>query len=185
MNANARPPGSGPVSPLFHENWFDEPSCAALADLARSTNHLTGDVVEIGSWEGRSTIALAAAVEPKVVHAVDTWQGSKGEVSELLAAERDVYATFLANTDGLNIRAYRMPWRTYIERHPTRPIRFCFIDGLHTYEEVRDQIDAVVPLIVEGGIVCGDDNHHPPIQQAVVERFPDAEVTATLWWQQC
>lgn len=164
----------------FTEDWFGEASQQALADLARETNHLCGSVIEIGSWEGRSTIALAKAVAPQTVHAVDTWRGSAGEVSEILAAERDVYATFLANTEGLNIEPHRQDWRDYLNM-PHGPVRFAFIDGLHTYEEVSAQIDALLPLMVSGGILCGDDAHHPPVRQAVLERFPNAEVTATLW----
>ena len=170
--------------PEFCEEWFGEESCAALAELAASTNHLWGDVVEVGSWEGRSTIALAAAVAPQMVHAVDTWKGSQGEISEILAAERDVYGQFLKNTEGLNILPYRMDWRDYFAEF-TGPLRFVFIDGLHTYEEVRDQLATVLPLMVQGGIVCGDDNHHPPIQQAVIEQIPGAFVKATLWWATC
>lgn len=167
--------------PSFHEDWFSGPSCVALAELASSTNGLQGSVVEIGSWEGRSTIALASAVAPQIVNAVDTWDGSPGEISAELALERDVYATFCANTRGLNIEAHRQDWRVYVAEHP-EPVRFCFIDALHTYEEVRDQIAAVLPLMVPGGILCGDDAHHPPIRRAVFERFPDAQTVASVWF---
>jgi hypothetical protein len=137
--------------PTFHEDWFSDASCEALANLAQQTNHLPGIVLELGSWEGRSTVALAAAVKPAVVRAVDTWRGSEGEISELLAQERDVFATFQANTNGLNVQPYRMDWREYFAVHPER-IRLAFVDALHTYEEVRDQIATIVPLMVPGGI---------------------------------
>jgi len=172
------------VSPQFTEDWFSEWSQEALADLCRRTRDLTGDIVEVGSWEGRSTLALAAAAHPQVVHAVDTWRGSTGEITELFAAERDVYSTFCANTEGLNIVPHRQDWRDYFTEQ-REPVKFCFIDGLHTYEEVRDQIDTILPLVVPDGIMCGDDVHHRPIQEAVIEQFPDANVIATLWWAKC
>ncbi len=172
------------VSPAltFHEDWFSDWSCDALAKLAGLTADLAGDVVEVGSWEGRSTIALAAAVTPDVVHAVDTWQGSTGEISEQLAAERDVFATFTENTAGLNVEAHRMDWRDYFAERQT-PIRFAFIDALHTYDEVKAQIETIRPLLVKGGVICGDDNHHPPIQQAITDTLGDANLLATLWWR--
>lgn len=166
----------------FHEDWFSVHSCRALAALFELVRHLEGDVVEIGCWEGRSTIALAAACKPAMVHAVDTWNGSPGEISASLAGERDVYATFLENTEGLNITPHRMGWRAYL---PTSgPIRFLHIDAQHTYPEVRDNIAAALPLMVPGSVMCGDDQHHPPVRQAVLEAFPTALVNASLWWVQ-
>lgn len=166
----------------FKEEWFSDVSCDALAELAKSVAHLDGRVVEIGSWQGRSTVALANAVAPEVVHAVDTWSGSPGEISRLLASGRDVYSEFEANIAELtagNVVAHRMGWRDYMH-YPT-PTKFLFIDAEHTYVEVRDNIAAFLSYMVEGGIVCGDDAHHPPVQRAVLEQFPNAERVASLW----
>jgi hypothetical protein len=79
---------------FFTENWFHHASCDRLAQLGRQVEHVPGMIIEIGSWEGRSTSVLANAIRPRIVHAVDTWQGSPGEISSDLAAERDVHATF-------------------------------------------------------------------------------------------
>lgn len=167
----------------FNEEWFPPGSCDALSDLARRVRGLNGDVVEIGSWEGRSTLALAEAVAPDIVHAVDTWAGSPGEISEELAAERDVYATFRANTRGKNIRPHRMGWREYLREW--NDLKFVFIDAEHTFREVYDTIEKVLPRMVTGGIICGDDQHHPPVKEAVIKWFgPQTPVIATLWWYQ-
>lgn len=167
----------------FTEDWFSVQDREALAACARSVQHLDGAVIEIGSWEGRSTISLAAAVWPCQVHAVDTWAGSPGEISAELAAERDVYATFLANigeaTAG-NVVPHRMGWREFMADW-TGPIRLVFIDAEHTYREVRDNIEAVLPHVVLGGMVCGDDAHHPPVRQAVVDVLGNAFQTAKVW----
>lgn len=172
-----------PLMPTFTEQWFCEESQVVLSDLVRTTAGLEGDVLEIGSWEGRSTVALARAVAPDTVHAVDTWAGSPGEISEQLASERDVYATFLENmaelTDG-NVEVHRMDWRVYMDQH-REPIRFAFIDALHTYEEVKEQIRAIRPWLVPGGLICGDDVHHPPIRDAVIETLGYFNRAATLW----
>ena len=48
--------------------------------------------------------------------------------------------------------------------------------------EVFDNIEAALPLMVAGGIICGDDAHHPPVIQAVTEHFgSDYRRDATLW----
>src|SRR5690349_10362267 len=108
--------------------WFGEVSQGALADLACKTTHLDGRIIEVGSWEGRSTVALANAVHPEIVHAVDTWNGSPGEISEDLAAQRDVFSTFKANIADLtngNVEIHRMGWREYFWADAS-PVKFCF-----------------------------------------------------------
>jgi predicted O-methyltransferase YrrM len=171
----------------FTENWFSDGACRLLADLVRHTEGVEGRIVEIGSWEGKSTAALANAVFPSVVHAVDTWEGSPGEISEALAKERDVYGRFTENMAALtqgNVEAHRSDWRDYLAADRS-PIRFCFIDATHTYEEVRDNLRAVLPLIVKGGVICGDDVHHEPVQRAVIEVLGrNIKQNGPLWWFQ-
>lgn len=175
------------MSDRFGEMWFGPESQKVLARLAESVAHLDGSIVEVGCWTGRSTVALANAVHPEHVRAVDTWNGSPGEISEQLAAERDVYEAFARNVEdctGGNVDPYRMDWRTYFAEH-SDPVKFCHIDAAHTYDEVADNIRAVLPLLVPGGIICGDDNHHPPVQHAVLDTLGNATIEATLWWWQC
>lgn len=171
----------------FGEQWFGPGSCRAVADLVRSTNHLDGRVIEIGCWAGRSTVHIAHAAYPAVLHAVDTWQGSPDEISGELAATRDVYAQFLTNIDELtrgNVKPYRMGWREYVTEEFS-PTRFCHIDAEHTYREVFDNIEAIRPLMVPGGIICGDDAHHPPVIEAVTDQFGPTERQASLWIWRC
>lgn len=172
------------MEPGFTEQWFPEQSQTRLAELADRVSDVDGTIIEIGSWEGRSTIALANAVHPRTVHAVDTWLGSPGEISSQLAAERDVFAQFHTNidayTDG-NVIAHRIAWRDFVRADWVAPVAFVFIDAEHTYREVRDTIAAFMPLMSPGGVICGDDAHHPPVRQAALEAFPDADHVATLW----
>lgn len=173
------------VDDPFRHMWFSPQSQHTLAFYARSTSRLQGDVVEVGSWTGRSTCALANAVYPTVVRAVDTWEGSPGEVSAVLATDFDVYTQFLENVAAFtkgNVHSFRMDWREYFTEH-ARPIRFLFIDATHTYEEVRDNIAAASPLMVDGAVMCGDDFHDPQVGVAVREAFPDAFPVGNMWVQ--
>lgn len=171
---------------MMHEEWFGAASQKALADLYPMVEHLSGTIVEVGCWEGRSTVALANACYPEGVHCVDTWNGSPGEISAVLARRRDVYREFLDNMAELtkhNFYAWRMDWRNYFQLHAD-PIKLVFIDATHSYQEVADNIRAVLPLMVDGGIICGDDNHHPPVQHAVMDTVGFPNLVATLWWWQ-
>ena len=170
----------------FTEEWFDDLSQDRLAALGRQVEGVPGIVVEIGSWEGRSTCVLANAIRPRPVIAVDTWQGSPNEISAELAAKRDVHSQFIENvkhyTSG-NVIPVRKGWREFV---PTisDPVALCFIDAEHTYEEVRDNIKAILPLMSPGGIICGDDAGHPPVRQAVLEVLhpnDDVLVLGNVW----
>lgn len=172
----------------FTEDWFADAACETLARLARKVSNLDGLIVEVGSWEGKSTIALANAVHPSMVYAVDTWKGSLNEESWHLAKQRDVYAQFLTNiaaaTKG-NVYPQRMGWRRWF--HETEgAIRFCFIDAEHSYKEVRENIEVVLPRMVPGGILCGDDVHHPPVLTAVIDTLGEHTPTiGPLWVHVC
>lgn len=168
----------------FDEDWFGAASCKAIQHLVSQTRGLDGRVVEVGSWQGKSTIHIAQGCYPEPVHAVDTWDGSPGEISADLAGERDVFAEFTENIAELtrgNVETHQMGWREYFAED-RGPVRFIHIDAEHTYREVFDNIAEVLPLMVAGGIVCGDDVHHPPIVQAVTEHFgSDWRREASLW----
>lgn len=167
----------------FTESWFPQESCKALGNLYRDVAHLSGAVVEVGCWEGRSTCALANAAHPETIHAVDTWEGSPGEISAELAAVRDVFRTFHENVAALthgNVAAYRMGWREFFSTFVGR-CKLLHIDAEHTYTEVAENIEAALPFMVPGGIICGDDAHHPPVIAAVMDTLGDYEREATLW----
>jgi len=174
----------------FGEEWFSDASQRAVADLARSVADVPGLIVEIGSWTGRSTCALAKAIYPRPLHAVDTWAGSPGEISSELAAERDVFAQWQRNIDAFtdgNVIPHRMGWREFLAGN-TAPLAFVFIDAEHTEVEVADNIAAVLPWLAEGGIVCGDDVMHPPVRQGIARHLRPVDVnvaigTSVWWWK--
>ncbi len=169
----------------YTEDWYSLENQKALADAYEQVRDLEGDVVEVGCWEGRSTVALANACYPQRVHAVDTWEGSPGEISADLAQQRDVHQTFTENmtaeTAG-NVNVFRMDWRDYFTLRQ-EPVKFCHIDATHTYSEVRDNIRTVLRFIVPGGVICGDDAHHPPVYKAVLDTLGlKVQLTGTNLW---
>lgn len=169
----------------FTEEWFAPPSVEYLCELVEQVAPIPGLIVEIGSWEGRSTCALANAAHPRMVHAVDTWEGSPGEISSELAKDRDVFTRWTQNIAELtkgNVIAHRMGWREYVPQID-QPIALAFIDAEHTYREVFDNVTALLPLMSKGGVLCGDDAGHPPVTRAVLDALPrdDVWVKASVW----
>lgn len=171
-------------APTFRENWFHPDSQAVLAGLVRDVADVPGRIVEIGAWEGRSTIAMANATD-RTIDTVDTWQGSPTDRSGKAAQEpgRDVHATWCRNVEAAtkgNVTGHHMGWREYRQLDDS-PVALLFIDAEHTYREVADNIDEFLPLMSPGGIVCGDDAHDPEIMRAVHERFDKVELAAAMW----
>lgn len=174
---------------VFNDNWFPEPKRYMLTMAMRAVTATDGAIIEVGSWEGRSTIDIANFFYPDSVTAIDHWQGDLTDPNSIvtnLAASRDVFATFQSNINAAtrgNVVVARMDWRDYIW---DQPIRFIFIDGEHTYDQVRDNIEVVKPLMVPGGVICGDDLAHPPVTQAVADSlgavYGNYESGADVWY---
>ncbi len=171
------------MSAVFVENWFTDDSCARLADLVRQVEDIPGRIVELGSWEGRSTLAIVNATD-REVHAVDTWRGARSDTYQRQQVKtRDVFAQWRSNLDGRNVEPYRMDWRRYMLTS-TAPVALVFIDADHTYNDVSAQIEAFRPLMAAGGIICGDDYPMTPVWTAVRDRLGVVSVAGRVWsWQ--
>ena len=168
--------------PSFTENWFSLASCATLADLVASVEDVPGRIVELGSWEGRSTLAIARATS-RPIHAVDHWQGAATDTYQREQVKtRDVFARWQANlADYTQVSPYRMDWAEYHAADDT-PVALVFIDADHTKRQVTEQIDAFRPLMSPGGIICGDDYPMRPVRHAVADRLRQRRVEGAVWW---
>ncbi|MBI3302973.1 MAG: class I SAM-dependent methyltransferase [Deltaproteobacteria bacterium] len=155
-----------------------------------------GAVVEIGSFRGKSTVLLAATAKRSqgVVVCVDPFMGSP-EHAALLAGS-STYPQFEENlrdflTQGI-VRPVRLPSDDAIAQVPEvlvgRTVTFLFIDGLHTYEQVKRDFDNYFPLLADGGVVAFHDTagSHPGSTRFVLEiarHHPDTadfNLTGTL-----
>lgn len=170
-------------APIFHEDWMEGEGSAFLSRTARSAPD--GLCLEIGAWEGASTIAIAHGLQGRDLHVVDTWRGNEeeeeGHPSVIAAKERDVYATFRHNLsvfDINNIVAHRMDWR---EWKNDAPIAFAHLDACHDEESVRAQIEALLPRMVPGGILVGDDFYSEGVGNAVRSLLPGYEDNERMW----
>ena len=174
----------------FTEDWYFPEQIDVLTRLCRQVSPLRGAIVEVGCWEGRSTIELARVAAPAKVIAVDTWRGSPDEPDHSRAWDSDdVFEAFKRNIkQHSNIRYHRIGWREFFETW-TKPVRFIHIDAQHTYEEVRDNVLAVLPYMVDGGVICGHDGWHGPVLQGAHDAlesgeryFTNIKVDCTVWW---
>lgn len=176
--------------PEFNEDWYSAEQAAYVAYLAQSAPP-DGAIVEIGCWEGRSTACIAQSVAPRVVHAVDHWKGNPDEHPDHpateAAEERDVKATFVRNMELLtpkNTGWHHMGWRAWAALWD-EPIAFLHLDASHDYDSVADCLRAVLPFLVPGAILCGDDLYADGVYRAVHDVLGNVQdVSGRLWvWQ--
>lgn len=126
-----------------------------------------GDVVEIGSWQGRSTSYLARATEQSgngSFYAIDHFRGNVGKENFYVVGREDLSdlkGNFTANMQraGLEsaVHLLDMPNQEAAQHLAGKSVRFLFIDGDHTREGVQRDVDLFFPLLVDGAIVAFDD----------------------------
>ncbi len=128
-----------------------------------------GDIAEVGSWKGRSTILLARALNEAdasgaKVWAIDHHVGSdEDQHRELLAAEGSTLDGFLANiaAGGVEDRVVPLVMSSVdgaaeLARRGVL-LRMVFIDGAHDEASVRADIRAFLPLVRAGGLIAMHD----------------------------
>jgi methyltransferase family protein len=151
------------------EGWLSLAEATYLHELAARAPG-AGVVVEIGSYQGKSTVVLAhasrAAGRERVV-AIDPFNGGAssafrenvaragvaGHVEPVVARSNDVAAGW------------------------TTPVRLVWIDGNHSFEQARDDLRNWAPHVVPGGIVAFHDTYQWDGVRRVVDeqalRSPD------------
>ena len=162
-----------------------EPAGRFLFSIAETTPG-TGEIVEIGSCFGRSTIYLAKGARRSdhgTVWAVDPHTGdiawNLGRVS--------TYEVFLQNIRKFGVESRVKPLKmTSKEAAKTwngTPIRILFIDGWHSYEAVTEDILLWFPHVLPGGLIVFDDYSNPEfpgVRQAVDEQMQKLPVEKPL-----
>lgn len=137
-------------------------------------------VAEIGSWKGRSTHALLSGCKGTVT-AIDHFQGSIGEELEHAEAkERDIFDDFMQNVGKFeNLKIMKMASLEAVKDFEDKSVDMVFIDGGHSYEDIRADIDAWLPKARK--IICGHDYNWPGIRQAVQETFGEVDNAGSIW----
>lgn len=171
----------------FVGGWLDPIEGYALHLLALDGPGL-GEIVEIGSYLGRSTAFLASGSKKSArekVTAVDHFQGSPEHQpgqqveSDVLKQQGTTFELFLSNIKRLELDDYVTPVVARSEdaaRSWQKPIRLLFIDGDHSYEESKKDFTLWSKFVVVSGLVCFHDIHHwPGVTQFYEELMPSSK----------
>lgn len=155
-------------------------------------------IVEIGSFRGRSTRALADHCRG-VVHVVEDWIDTGDHVDQAnvelrRAGQMAIEAAWRANlADHLESGRIVLARGNSPDVAPFLATRvgggadFIFIDGNHSREGVRADLAAYEWLVKPGGILAGHDyttKAHPGVRLAVDDYFSGRaeQGPGSIWW---
>jgi len=166
------------------------PICQGLTDLitylnsTKNTKDMT--MIEIGSYAGEST-RLFSEVFKKVI-SIDPFMNDydKNDITCDYMDLDKVYFHFINNiSQHSNIEHIRKTSDEAIFDLKNLKVDFVYIDGLHTYEQVKKDIINYKPLINSGGFIGGHDYspHWQGVKNAIDEEFPllDRTFIDTSW----
>jgi Methyltransferase domain len=147
------------------EGWLPLDGALLLYELARQVS--SGCIVEVGSYRGRSTVALArgsAAGSNVPVYAVEPHEEFVGVLGGVFGPE-DRAAFFQTM---LRTGAYRQVRLVNLSSEVlsggwTVPVALLWLDGDHAYQSVRRDFDAWAPHLTAGCDLVLDDAADPEL----------------------
>ncbi|MCI4621426.1 hypothetical protein AT960_11170 [Priestia megaterium] len=150
----------------YTEGWLSNYEQFGLLHLPSMVDHLPGDIVEIGSYKGKSTIALALgssimSTQKRPIYAIDPFNDS-------------YYYSFWGNIKYHRLENFVIPIKklsTHAYEDCPQSIAALFIDGDHEYTSVKHDIMYYAPRVVKGGFIVFHDysEQFPGVLKAVNE----------------
>lgn len=133
--------------------WLSLSEAYFLSESCSITSNLKGEVVEIGSFQGKSSIILASYTNQ--VYAVDPHLGNLDN--------KKVNSTFDNYLN--NLKSFKLENKVTVIRKTSqkasklwrKPIKLLFIDGLHDYNNAKLDYDLWSKHLVNEGIIAMHD----------------------------
>ena len=152
--------------------WLGEAQAEILWKLAAPARV----VVELGSWKGRSALALALGVRPGAqVWSVDLFHGSAderlpgGPQEEVLGLPGGTLPDFARNLDQYLGDPVRVIVADHVEAAAAfaLPVDLLFVDGEHTIQATVATFRAWAPRLAPGAVVVFHDLQMPTVRAAI------------------
>jgi hypothetical protein len=152
-----------------------------------------GVVAEIGVWEGAFSRELLDRLEPVQLHLVDPWAfvpqydeswygggvaQSQDDMDNIFRGVRDRFAKEIA---GGRVVLHRTTSLNAAASIGAERFDVVYIDGDHTYDAVRADLQAWAPLLNPDGVLAGDDYDDGGWWQGGVKRAVDEFAELSTW----
>jgi hypothetical protein len=161
------------------EGWLDDREADLLLAITIKTCKSfspAGNIVEIGSFQGKSTVLLGSTVKefaPQArVYAIDPHDGIVGAIDQGINRVLPSFEILKRNIDGAGIAAFveiirdrsvNVKWQ--------KPVALLLIDGLHDYPSVAKDFWHFSHWVETGGHICFHDyaEYYPGVKVFVDE----------------
>jgi predicted O-methyltransferase YrrM len=155
------------------EGWRYRQDLVVLYLLARDLS-ASGLTLEIGSYKGLATVALALGAregQHGAVHTVDPHTGDRQALEAagepLPSSEADLQRNLSEAGVADTVVAHTARSDDLFDRWDGTPLRFLFVGGWHSYDAVASDLRNWVPLLSPGGAVLVDDyDNYAEVAQA-------------------
>ena len=159
------------------DGWMKDKELVWLYEMASKMEN----VVEIGSWKGRSTHALLSGC-PGTVWAVDHFLGSEAAPKYAFAEAKvgDIHKVFLKNVGHFkNLKVLKTDSIKASKKFADKSVDMVFVDGDHEYESVKADIGAWLPKAKK--FICGHDYSFSGVKKAVDELLGEVFTHEEIW----
>lgn len=167
------------------QGWFSASEARLLYRSARAAIARRHAVVEIGSYQGRSTVVLGtAAVDAGTgnrIYAIDPHEG-------VLSSRKDepTWSAFVGNIRRVGLESVVVPIRKKSTEVPWTlgEIGLLFIDGLHDLSNVTADYEHFHRFVPPGGLIAFHDYAnpgHPDVKAFVDGKVQAGEITIHGW----
>lgn len=156
-----------------------------IAKQFKGSGRITG--VEVGVWKGKNASSLLSRLSGLTLYMVDRWQAYTDEergrdgISEQAKMRQDNFSVAEREARkavapfGRRAVVLKMSSSEAVEQFDDASLDFVFLDGDHSYEGLKQDIELWLPKVKPGGYLCGHDytpaGKRPGITKAVHELF--------------
>jgi predicted O-methyltransferase YrrM len=123
-------------------------------------------VVEIGSWQGKSTYCILSGLKSGKVHAIDPFNASGGEDWNEDEYQQIARGIDLLETFKMNVKKFIKSGQVVVRKgfsnqfkDEFETINFLFIDGDHSIKGCQEDYELYAHKIVKGGYIAFHDYH--------------------------
>lgn len=140
---------------FIYEDWFS----TNIGIWEKFVNKIDNiNYLEIGAFEGRSTVFISELHNTNSITAIDTWKGSDEHREILFEKVFENFKNNINSTNKSNINFFKETSDKFFEKNKNT-YNLIYIDGSHEYSQVsRDFANAFHCLKKNGYLICDDFN---------------------------
>ena len=128
-----------------------------------------GVAIEIGVWRGEFSREILKALEPAKLCLIDPWKNFDDHDDKAFSGReadekmdeifREVVELYKDEIKAKQVIVMREMSTDALRKFKNNTINFAYVDGDHSYEGVKADLEALMPKMTVGGVMAFDDYH--------------------------